>query len=307
MALLIAAPNRDTSAVVAHLKRLDPELDVRVWPELGDPAEIDFVVLWNHPRGLLGQLPALKAASSYGAGTERILADPDLPADLPVGRLAGPRLAVDMAGFLAGLVIGRHRGLFGFHDDQRRRRWRPWAPDCVPVIGLLGTGRMGECAAGVFRALAFTVLGWNRSGRGPAGMEMFHGDTGLEAMAGRSDYLICLLPLTSATRGLLDHELFSAMRPGSCLINVGRGEHLVEADLLAALKQDRPGYAFLDVFSREPLPGEHPFWSHPKVFITPHCASYTLPEEAATLMLESYRSVCAGGSPRDLVDPDSGY
>lgn len=305
--MLIVAPDRDTSAIVAHLKCLDPGVDVRVWPDPGDPEQIEFAVLWNHPHGLLRQLPALKAVTSYGAGVERILADPDLPPGLPVGRLAGPRLAAGMAGFLAGLVLGHHRGLFSFHDDQSRRRWRPWAPESEPAIGLLGTGRMGARAAGVFRALGFRVLGWSHSGRGPNGIELFHGHSGLEDMAGQSNYLICLLPLTPATRGILDGKLFSVMRPGSCLVNVGRGEHLVEADLLAALDRDRPAYACLDVFSKEPLPGDHPFWGHPKVFITPHCAGYTLPGEAAELMLESYRSVQSGGPPIEPIRREYGY
>ena len=307
MALLIVAPNRDTGAVERHLRALDGRLDIRVWPELGNADEIDFAVLWKHPPGLFGHLPKLRAVTSYGAGVEAILNDPDLPKGLPVGRLSGPRLASDMAEFLAGVIIARHRGLFEFRDDQRVERWQPWAPDDLPVIGLLGLGTMGAAVAKVLRALGYPVHGWSRSGQGPRGIAVHCGRAGLRKMAARVDYLICLLPLTPATTGVLNQGLFKAMKPGACLINVGRGGHLVEADLIPALDSGTLGYAVLDVFAEEPLPAGHPFWQHPKIYLTPHCASFTLPREAAELMLKSYRRVRRGLPPLDAVDRKRGY
>ncbi len=307
MALLIVAPNRDTGAVERHLHRLAPKLDVRVWPDLGTPAEIDFAVLWKHPPGLFQHLPALRAVTSYGAGVEAILNDPDLPPDLPVGRLAGPRLAADMAEFLAGVVIARHRGLFGFRDDQRNERWQPWAPEPLPVIGLLGLGVMAKASIRVFHALGYPVHGWSRSPHRLPGVTCHHGSDGLRAIAAEVDYLICLLPLTEHTRGILNADLFAAMKPDACLINVGRGGHLAEADLIPALAAGKPGYAVLDVFAQEPLPPGHPFWQHPSIFMTPHCASFTLPREAAELMLRSYRRVQRGQPPLGLVDRRAGY
>lgn len=307
MPLLIVAPNRDTGAVERHLYALDPRLDVRVWPCLGDPGEIDFAVLWKHPPGLFAQLPKLRAVTSYGAGVEAILSDPDLPADLPIGRLAGPRLAADMAEYLAGVVIARHRGLFGFRDDQRERLWRPWAPAALPAVGVLGLGTMGLAAVKVFRALGWPVHGWSRSGRAPRGVAAYSGRSGLNKLAGTVDYLVCLLPLTPATTGILGRELFAGMKQDSCVINVGRGGHLIEADLIPALDAGRPGYAVLDVFAHEPLPEDHPFWRHPKIYLTPHCASFTLPREAAELMLKSYRRVRRGLPPLGLVDRRRGY
>ena len=307
MALLIVAPNRDTRAVERHLHALDPKLDVRVWPDLGEAGEIDFAVLWKHPPGLFAALPKLRAVTSYGAGVEAILDDPSLPGHLPVGRLSGPRLAADMAEYLAGVVIARHRGLFGFHDDQRERRWRPWAPEDLPAIGLLGLGTMGAAAARLFRALGYPVHGWSGSGVAPRGVVAHQGDAGLESIAAAVDYLICLLPLTPATRGILDAGLFARMKSGACLVNVGRGGHLVEDDLIPALDSGPPGYAILDVFAREPLPPNHPFWRHPKIYLTPHCASFTLPREAAELMLKSYRRVRRGLPPLGAVDRRRGY
>ncbi|GAB4184671.1 MAG: glyoxylate/hydroxypyruvate reductase A [Wenzhouxiangellaceae bacterium] len=307
MALLIVAPNRDTRAVREHLQQLDPQLDVRLWPDLGDPAEIDFAVLWKHPPGTLAQLPGLRAVSSYGAGVESILNDPELPPALPVGRISGPRLAADMAEFVAAVVIARHRGLWGFREDQQARRWRPWAPEQLPVIGLLGSGKMGAAVAKVFLALGYPVHAWSRSGSAPAGVEGHAGDAGLASMAGMVDYLVCLLPLTDQTRDRLNADLFARMRRGAYLINVGRGEHLVEDDLLQALDSGQLGGAYLDVFRQEPLPPAHPFWDHPQILMSPHCASYTLPREAARLMLESYQRVQRGELPLDAVDRSAGY
>lgn len=307
MALLIATPDRDQTELAGHIRQLDPAVDVRLWPELGDAHEIEFALVWKQPDGLFERLPGLKAVTSLGAGVEAILNDPALPRDLAVGRLAGPRLAANMAAYLAAMVVNRWKNLPGFAADQRNRRWNQWAPEHPPVIGILGMGVMGRAAANAFRALDFPVLGWSRSGRGPDDVERLSGCGGLAGIAARSDYLICLLPLTPATRGILDRSLFERMADDSTLINVGRGSHLVETDLVEALDRGRPAHAILDVFATEPLPAEHPFWDHPAVTITPHCASITLTREAAELALESYRRVRAGRPPLGLVDRASGY
>lgn len=307
MALLLVAPNRDTDAVRHRLLELEPELDLRIWPQTGAPGEIDFAVIWQHPAGLFESLPNLKAISSYGAGVEAILGDPGLPEELPVGRLAGPRLAQDMALYLCGMVLARYRGLFAFQADRPQRRWDQWAPRELPRIGLLGMGRMARRTARAFRDLGLDVEGWNRSGRGPEEVRMHRGDDGLGNLAARADFLICMLPLTGATRSLLDAGLFRSMRDGSTLVNVGRGDHLVETDLLSALEAGRPAHACLDVFATEPLPENHPFWDHPAITLTPHCASYTLPDEAAERMLESYGRIRRGEPPLGAVDRKRGY
>lgn len=307
MALLIVAPNRDTSAVRKHLQALEPQLDVRLWPELGAPQDIDFAVLWQHPPGALQALTALKAVSSYGAGVDRILADPQLPPDLPIGRISGPRLAADMAEFVSAVVIAQHRGLWGFLADQRERRWRPWAPEATPVVGILGMGKMGRTTAGVFQALGYQVHGWSRTAQETGGLHNHHGAAGLMDIAATVDYLICLLPLTATTREILNARLFAAMRRGAYLINAGRGEHLAEEDLIPAIDSGQLSGAYLDVFRQEPLPASHPFWQHPNILISPHCASFTLPREAAQLILESYHRVQRGEPPLDAIDRQRGY
>lgn len=307
MAILIAAPNRDTQAVQQHLLELDPQLDVRIWPELGNLDDIDFAVLWQHPPGLLQQLPALKAISSYGAGVESILADPGLPAHLPIGRISGQRLAADMAEFVAAVVINQHRGLWGFLADQQQCRWNQWAPIATPSIGILGAGKMAQACVHVFRALNYEVHCWSRSGSGELDCHYHTGADGLHEVAQVVDYLICLLPLTPQTTGILNQTLFAQMKTGAYLINVGRGQHLIEEDLIPALDKGQLSGAYLDVFVEEPLPRSHPFWHHNKIRISPHCASFTLPLEAATLMLESYRRVQRGEPPLDEISRQAGY
>lgn len=307
MTVLLATPGRDSTGLAEAIRRHSPSLEVRVWPETGPLADIRFAVLWNQPPGLLGQLGSLQAVSSLGAGVEHVLSDPHLPPGLPVGRLAGQRLAADMASYLLAQVLAHWRRLPAFRQQQARHEWTPWAPEDSPRIGLLGTGTMARTAARAFRALDIPVRAYNRSGRGVDGITVESGRAGLFALAQWCDYLVCLLPLTDRTRGILDAGLFARMRPGSVVVNVGRGAHLVEADLLEALDRGRPDAAILDVFEQEPLPDRHPFWDHPKVHITPHCASVTGDEEAAGLIVESYRRVVAGRAPLGAVDRSLGY
>jgi glyoxylate/hydroxypyruvate reductase A len=309
MALLIATPGRESRALANALRRLAPALDLRVWPDCGDPAEIRFVLAWNAPQGLFDQLPNLAGVSSLGAGVDGLVERTDLGPELRLGRLAGPRLAADLAAYLVAVTVDHWKRLERFRDNQRAGRWQARMPRPTPTIGLLGTGVMGRKAAAAFAALDLEVLGWNRS-RAPADgieIEIDSGRDGLHRVAARADVLINLLPLTRDTRGILEAALFQRMRPDSLLINVGRGAHLNEADLLAALENKRPRHAVLDVFTTEPLPQSHPFWNHPQIRITPHCAGLTAADEAAQLALESYRRVISGEPPLGCVDRVKGY
>lgn len=307
MALLIVATDRDTTRLAERVATIAPDVDVRNWPDIGAAEEIEFAVLWRQPAGLLSKLTALKAISSLGAGIEHLLADPDLPSGLPVGRLAGPRLASDMAAYLVAQVLWHWKGLDRFDGLQKQLQWRPFSPRHLPTIGLLGTGQLGQAAARAFQALDLPVIGWSRGAKGPDGVTMHRGPDGLATLAKQSDYLVCLLPLTDETFGILDADLFQQMKTEAVLINVGRGDHLVERDLVTALDAGRPALAILDVFRTEPLPPEHPFWQHPRIRITPHCSAITRTDEAARLIVESYRRVLAGGDPIGKVTPELGY
>ena len=307
MALLIATPDRDAAEMARHIRDQDPGIDLRIWPALGDASEIAFVLAWKPPSDLFQRLPHLKAVSSLGAGVDALVANPEIPASVEIGRLAGPRLAANMAAYLVAVVVARWKRLPQFIEDQQHSRWRQWAPESPPTVGLLGMGNMARRAAAAFAEVGFPLHGYSNSGRGPDGVTMHSGAGGLSEIARACDFLINLLPLTGETRDILDGSLFKTMPENSTLINVGRGEHLVEEDLIEALQNDRPACAVLDVFRQEPLPGDHPFWMHPRIFITPHCASITLTVEAAELVVESYRRVLSGKSPLGAVDRERGY
>ncbi len=307
MSFLIATPGRDSTELAASLRRLAPELDLRVWPDCGDRSEIRFVLAWNPPEQLFSELPGLRAVSSLGAGVDGLINRPDLDPAVQIGRLAGPRLAADLAAYLVAVTVEHWKRLDNFRDDQRAARWHTRLPRPTPSIGLLGTGVMGRKTAGAFRALDLEVIGWNRSGAAAEGLEVHCGPDGLHQVAARSDVLINLLPLTPDTRGMLDAALFQQMPQDSLLINVGRGAHLNERDLLTALDSNQPGQAVLDVFEIEPLPQSHPFWTHPNIRTTPHCAALSTADEVARMALESYRRVIAGEPPLGEVDRERGY
>ena len=304
MAFLIIAPGRDTTELDAELHRLAPDLDLRRWPAIGRADEVRFALAWNPPAGAFEGLPALRAVASLGAGVDTLVDRPDLPETVPVTRLAGPRLAADLAAYLVAMTVDWWKRL----DEQRHAgTWRPLPPRRPPRVGLLGLGRMGRAAAHAFRALDLDVAGWNRSGQAPDGLAVEHGRAGLHRLAERSDVLINLLPLTPATRGIVDGALLAALPDDSLLINVGRGAHVVEGDLLAALDDGRPGRAVLDVFATEPLLDDHPFRQHPGVVVTPHVAALTDPREAAELALAQWRCIERGAAPPDAVDRVRGY
>ncbi len=304
MAFLIIAPGRDTAELETELRRLAPDLDLRCWPAIGAAHDIRYVLAWNAPAGAFQGLPALRAVASLGAGVDTLVDRPDLPETVPVTRLAGPRLATDLAAYLVAMTVDWWKRL----DEQRHATaWRPLPPRAPPRVGLLGLGRMGRAAAHGFRGLDLDVAGWNRSGQAPDGLAVEHGSAGLHRLAGRSNVLINLLPLTPSTQGIIDRELLAAMPADSLLINVGRGAHVVEQDLLDALEAGRPGRAVLDVFETEPLPDAHPFRRHPGVVVTPHVAALTDPREAAELALVQWRCIQRGEPPPDAVDRVRGY
>jgi len=308
MAFLLATPGRNQARLAACVRREMPDIDLRLWPKPGAAHEIRFALVWRPPKGLFARLPGLQAVSSLGAGVEELLAIDELDPGIALGRLAGPRLAADMAAYLTGQVVRGWKRLGELEAEQRRARWNPPAATAAPRIGLLGTGAMGRAAARAFQALEMPVTGFSRSGRGPDGITMAPaGRAGLTTLAAGVDVVINLLPLTEQTRGILDAGLFANMTPGSTLINVGRGEHLVEADLIEALDHGRPAHAVLDVFSTEPLPEDHPFWTHPRITVTPHCAAVTADDEAARLAVSSYRRVLRGQPPLGAVDRQRGY
>lgn len=292
-----------------ELARRIPDLEMRLWPELGDRAAIDYALVWMPEKGLLKSLPNLRAVFSLGAGVDHIFRDPDLPRGVPICRVVDPNLTQRMTEYVLLHVLRYHRQQPAYAALQAEGKWeeldQPAAAD--RRVGIMGLGALGADAARHLVGLGFQVAGWSRTRKEIAGVESFAGTAALDAFLHDLDILVCLLPLTPATEGILDKDLFARLKPGACLINAARGGHLVEADLIPALDSGRLGAATLDVFREEPLPVGHPFWRHPKITVTPHVASISDPRSVADQVAENVRRAEAGEPLLNVVDPAVGY
>jgi len=274
-----------------------------------EPAAFDVAVAANPPAEALARFPALGFVQSLWAGVEPLVDNPALPAGAPLARLIDPAMARAMAETVTAHVMGLHRDHPHYRRAQAERRWAPAAVVDARdrSVGFLGTGELARAGMAQLAPLGFGLSGWSRSRPQIAGVETFTGDDGLAAMLARTDILVNLLPLTAATRGLVDARLWRRLRRGAAFVNVARGGHVVEADLLAALDTGQLGEAVLDVFDEEPLPPDHPFWRHPRVHVFPHVAAPTEPESAARIAAANIRAFRTGGAIAGLVDRARGY
>lgn len=309
MAILILCGEEDPSPWVSRFRELDPSLDVRVWPRVGDPAEILLALVWNHPRGELIKYPRLRCIASMGAGVDHILSDPLLPEGVPITRVVHESLTRSMTEYVIMAVLNFARDMEKYRLDKQAKRWAPKfpRPRCELGVGIMGLGQLGGHAAVKLRDLGYKVLGWSRTQHHMQGIRTFWGRAELEQFLSETDILICLLPLTADTEGILNRDTFSRLPRGAFLVNTARGRHLVEEHLVEALDEGQLSGALLDVFRHEPLPSDHPFWSHPKIQITPHVSSLTEPWEVASQILENYKRVLQGLEPLNEVDPERGY
>jgi glyoxylate/hydroxypyruvate reductase A len=291
------------------LRREIPDLDIRNWDDPGDPADIEIALVWRPPAGALQQFPNLKAILNLGAGVDALLQDPDLPPGVPIVRMVDDDLARCMAEYVLLHVLRYHREQPLLDTRQRAHDWRMLISPAAAHrrVGLMGLGVMGMTAANLLRPVGFDLAAWTRSPRTVPGIECFHGADGLKPFLARSEILVCLLPLTPETEGILNRDLFDSLPRGAYLINAGRGGQQVEEDILAALESGQLAGATLDVFRTEPLPADSPFWDHPKVTVTPHNASVTNPDSAIRHVCDSIRRMRADEPLRHVVDPATGY
>ena len=308
MALMFLSPDDPAELWRDELRARMPQLDVRIWPEIDDPAAIEIALVWRPPPDELARYPNLKAILSLGAGIEGLVADPTLP-DVPIARMVDPSLTRTMSEYVLTAVLRHHRGFDRFEREQRARRWAYSFPPQAAgrQIGVMGLGELGAPAARELVSYGFPVAGWSRTPKAIDGVTSYAGRSERHAFLHRCNILVCLLPLTAETRGILDAETFGSLPHGAFVINAARGAHLVEADLLAALDSGHLGGATLDVFHTEPLPPDNPLWRHPKVLITPHVASYSLPATAADGVVDNIRRALAGEPLRHQVDRARGY
>ncbi len=286
-----------------------PELEFRAHPDPGDPAEVDYALVYWAPHGLIASLPNVKAVLSIAAGCDHVLADPDLPPGLPIVRMVDDYLAAMMAEYAVYGVLHFHRNMHFYRQEQLKSQWSRGWPLYTPdtAVGILGLGAIGTTCAAKLGELGFQVHGWSRGPKSVAGVTCHHGADGLEEMAAQCRYLVCVLPLTPETQGIINTRLIKAMPRGGYIINIARGGHHVDEDILAGLDSGHLGGVFLDVHNEEPLPPAHPFWLHEKVWMTPHVAGELIPRSCAKSVVRNIRRIEAGEEVPDLFDKARGY
>ncbi|HYM72773.1 MAG TPA: glyoxylate/hydroxypyruvate reductase A [Stellaceae bacterium] len=308
-ALLFSSRLDDPVAWSKALTAEMPELDIRVSPELGDPADIETALVWRAPPGELAALPNLKLIVNLGAGVDPILADATIPPHIPVARLGDEVMAQMMAQFVTFCVLRHYREIGRYTRQQRERVWNYQLPrasyECR--VGVMGIGLLGGAAARMLAGIGFPVAGWGRSPRTIEGIETFHGAAGLAPFLARTEILVVLLPLTAETRHIVNREVLAQLPRGAKLINCGRGGTVDEAALLAALRDGQIAEATLDVFETEPLPRDHPFWTMDQVLVVPHIGSIAVPEIAARDVVENIRRIGDGRPLLNIVDRARGY
>ncbi|WP_144184632.1 2-hydroxyacid dehydrogenase [Elioraea rosea] len=308
-ALLVSTKPATMQVWREELLALDPALDIRLHPESGPVEDITAAVTWNHPPEDLYRYPNLKLLISMGAGVDHLFRPPGPPPGVAVVRLVDRLLTTAMSEYVLLAVLRHHRQDAGYRALQARREWEELpAPDTEATrIGVMGLGNLGADAARKLAALNFQVAGWSRTPKQLDGIETFAGADGLMPFLARTDILVCLLPLTPETEGIINARTLAGLPHGAYVINAARGAHVVEEDLLAALDSGQVSGATLDVFRTEPLPREHRFWTHPNVILTPHAASITIPRSVAPQVIDNLARLREGRPLANVVDVSVGY
>ncbi|PZX28193.1 Glyoxylate/hydroxypyruvate reductase A [Cupriavidus phytorum] len=285
-----------------------PDVDFRIWPDVGDPEQVRYLAVWEPPEDIGQRFPNLQAVFSTGAGVDQFNLKA-IPEHLPLVRMIEPGIVEGMVEYAVFSVLALHRDMPAYRRQQAQADWRP-----IPVqpaqerrVGVLGLGSLAQAVLARLGLFGFDCAGWSRSRRSLDGVTCYAGQEELDAFLARTDILVCLLPLTDETRGMLGARMFNILPRGAGLVHVGRGQQLNHADLLAALESGQLGDAILDVTHPEPLPADHPLWRHPRVWLTPHIASMTRPDTAARTVLDNLRRLENGEPVIGVVDRQKGY
>jgi glyoxylate/hydroxypyruvate reductase A len=285
-----------------------PELEIRIWPEVNDLTDIEYLAFMHPDFNTLPAFPNLKAMFSRAAGVDDIVKHPKLP-KVPLGKIEPPGGDPMMTEYVVMHALRLHRDMPAYQAAQARREWLrvPIARPEHRRIGFLGFGMMAKAPALILKSLGFPVSAWVRSPRPAAQIPIFHGLDQLEPFLNQTDIAVCLLPLTAETEGIFCARTFAMMPRGAMLVNVGRGRHVVDGDLIAALDSGQLSYAALDALWPEPLPPESPLWAHPKITVMPHIARRPTVAQLVTEIVANIRSLEAGKGLLQEVDLALGY
>lgn len=280
------------------------------WPrDINDTSEVDYVItLKPEPHSLLAY-PNLKAIFATSAGVDHFIEDDTLPNNVPLCRLTNFELSARMSEYVLLHILRFHRQHDVYRAAQNECKWSPQeqVAACDVTVGIMGLGALGEDAAKKLMAIGFKVQSWSRTKKDLPGVKSYAGDEDLSAFLESSQYLVCFLPLTPQTRGILNKVTLAKLPDGAVLINVGRGKCLVEEDLIDILATDKLRGAVLDVFETEPLPETHPFWLHPKVTVTPHVSTVTHPRMLGPYISENIARIENGKAPLNVINRTVGY
>lgn len=310
MVVVLVTPRAEQAEIWrAGLTRLLGEIEFRVYPDVGNPAEVDVALAWKAPHGSLASFPNLKLICSLGMGVDHLLDDPLLPDGVPIARLVDGNMVDQMSEFVLYGILHFHRRFDVYGRFQRERRWEelPLPHTALRRVGIMGIGEIGADCARKVAALGFPVRGWSRTKKSIPGVTCHAGEEGLLAFLRDTDILVSVLPLTAETRGIVNARTLAQLPNGAYFINVARGGLVVEEELLAALDSGCLEGALLDVTGVEPLPATSPLWSHPKVVLTPHIAGLTNPETAVHPIADNIRRVAEGRPVLNMVERARGY
>lgn len=291
MAIVIASQLQNISVWAKAIQNIDAKIEVLPFDKVSDPASVEFVLAWNQPEGIFENFPKLKTVSSMGAGIDHLIKDKSIGIQVNIVRIIDPLLSQDMFEFVLATIMTHLRMLPLYRENQLQTVWKKKLYRRISDVrvGIMGTGNIGAHVARKLTDAGFSVTGWGRSAeKTPDGVKKYCGKEQLGEFLNSCNVLVALLPLTGETRGILNYETLKLLPQGAMVINIGRGGLIVDEHLIQLLDEGHLDRACLDVFHQEPLPTDHPFWSHPGVFITPHIASLTHPDSVAQQIVENY-------------------
>lgn len=308
MALLFKVPDARGVAWQSLFQAHAPDIDLRLWPEIGEPSQVRYFAAWQPPQNLHERFPNLEVIFATSAGVDQFDLG-ELPEHIKVVRMLDPGIAQGIVEYAGFAVLSLHRQMPLYLQQQREKQWQvhELTPASKRRVGVMGLGNLGVATLESLRPFGFELSGWARSQKDIPGVQCFAGAEQLPSFLAQCDILICLLPLTDDTRGILNTKTFAAMPKGAQLINLGRGGHLVESDLLDALQSGQLSHAIIDVLNDEPPATEHPFWHHPNIWLTPHIGANTSPDSAFDVLLCNIRRHQRGEAMQGEIARDQGY
>ena len=309
MSIAILVPDRDTSLLEKTLQAELSNVSIFNYPNIPNSEEIDVLVVWKQPENVLSKFPNLKLISSLGAGIDHILTDKSLPENVPIVRITDEKLTISMRKYILMCILNFQKDIWGIFDFNDKQIWENnHIVEQSLKVGIMGLGALGKDVAISLHKIGFQVFGYSFSEKEIHGIRCFSkAKNEFDDFLRSVNVLVNLLPLTAETKGILNWNLFEKLPDNSFLVNVGRGAHLIDVDLIKAIQEKKIKGAFLDVFNVEPLPKNHPFWAHSEVIITPHIASITNQKNAGIQIAENYRKLKKGEKLINQIDLGKGY